>query len=342
MSNKFQVISADEVLDFDIKKNLQLTLEQGQVVDLSGLDIVDLDIQSNTTVAVTLEGGEEITLTLSDLTSSIDDQLGFGLILPPEFYASTFEAEIETLSVSTREPEVSETAPETTKVVQPTLTPVRALIASSVRFFYERLLTSEEAGVVVEEEDVVLIFAAVEPEIDASISLSATATITEADTTIVYTATLDNTANGAVTVSLSNGESITIADGATVGSVSTSIAADEDVQLDESTIDVTIASATGGGFASLTIDPAAATTTITDTIDATTLSLSASSSITEADTAITYTATLTNAANGAVTVSLSNGDNITIADGATSGSVVSSIPADEDVQLGGARSSASV
>ncbi|WP_390242790.1 immunoglobulin-like domain-containing protein, partial [Vibrio sp. R78045] len=49
-----------------------------------------------------------------------------------------------------------------------------------------------------------------------------------------------------------------------------------------------------------------------------TVSLSADASVTEGEN-ITYTATLTNPADGAVTVTLSNGATITIADGATSG-----------------------
>ncbi|MCW1888835.1 hypothetical protein OK016_00105 [Vibrio chagasii] len=51
----------------------------------------------------------------------------------------------------------------------------------------------------------------------------------------------------------------------------------------------------------------------------TTVSLSADASVTEGEN-ITHTATLgTNSVDGAVTVTLSNGATITIADGATSG-----------------------
>ncbi|MEZ9964080.1 immunoglobulin-like domain-containing protein, partial [Vibrio cyclitrophicus] len=94
----------------------------------------------------------------------------------------------------------------------------------------------------------------------------------------------------------------------------------------------TITDATGGNFESLVKDPTAATTTINDDSDVTTVSLSADASVTEGEN-ITYTATLTNPADGAVTVTLSNGATITIADGATSGTTT--VPASDDVYVGG-------
>ncbi|WP_186731611.1 immunoglobulin-like domain-containing protein, partial [Vibrio cyclitrophicus] len=98
-----------------------------------------------------------------------------------------------------------------------------------------------------------------------------------------------------------------------------------------------ITDATGGNFESLVKDPTAATTTINDDSDVTTVSLSADASVTEGEN-ITYTATLTNPADGAVTVTLSNGATITIADGATSGTTT--VPASDDVYVGGDTASA--
>ncbi|MFA0434268.1 immunoglobulin-like domain-containing protein, partial [Vibrio cyclitrophicus] len=86
-------------------------------------------------------------------------------------------------------------------------------------------------------------------------------------------------------------------------------------------------------------DPTAATTTINDDSDVTTVSLSADASVTEGEN-ITYTATLTNPADGAVTVTLSNGATITIADGATSGTTT--VPASDDVYVGGDTASATI
>src|SRR3989338_8483671 len=170
-----------------------------------------------------------------------------------------------------------------------------------------------------------------------TVSLSATPSITEAGTSITYTATLTNAAGtgSPVTVALSNGETITIDGGASSGSVVHAVTADEDVYVDPTTVSATISSATGGNFENLVVDSTAAVTSITDTIDATTVSLSATPSITEAGTSITYTATLTNAAGtgSPVTVALSNGETITIAGGASSGSVVHAVTADEDVYV---------
>ncbi|WP_133154015.1 immunoglobulin-like domain-containing protein, partial [Vibrio splendidus] len=100
-----------------------------------------------------------------------------------------------------------------------------------------------------------------------TVSLSATGSITEAGGTITYTATLTAPAEGAVTVTLDNGESITIADGDTTGTVDVVVAADEDVYVDESTVSAAITGATGGNFEDLDVDSTPATTTITDTLD---------------------------------------------------------------------------
>lgn len=108
-----------------------------------------------------------------------------------------------------------------------------------------------------------------------TVSLAATPSITEAGTSITYTATLTNAAGtgSPVTVTLSNGETITIAGGASSGSVVHAVTADEDVYIDPTTVSATISSATGGNFESLVVNPAAAVTSITDTINATTVTL---------------------------------------------------------------------
>ena len=101
----------------------------------------------------------------------------------------------------------------------------------------------------------------------------------------------------------------------------------DDVYVDAGSVSATIASATGGNFESLAINPAAATTAITDTLDVTTVSLTASASVAEGGS-ILYTASLNNPAGTATTVTLSNGATISIAAGASSGSV--SVPAPSD------------
>ncbi|WP_448648991.1 retention module-containing protein [Pseudomonas corrugata] len=161
---------------------------------------------------------------------------------------------------------------------------------------------------------------------DTGLTLSASETITEGGS-IVYTATLTNAAQTPVTVTLSNGSVINIAAGETTGTVAVNTPAN-DVYNNGSTVSTTITGATGGNFENLVPDTTPAVTTITDSVDTTGLTLSASETITEGSQ-ITYTATLTNAAQTPVTVTLSNGSTITIAAGETTGTVAVNTPAND-------------
>jgi surface adhesion protein len=158
-----------------------------------------------------------------------------------------------------------------------------------------------------------------------TVSLGASASVAEGGS-IVYTASLTSVAQTTVTVTLDNGAVITIAAGASSGSIGVA-APNDDVIADAGSITRNIASASGGDFESLAVDPAAATTAVADTIDSTTVSLTASASVAEGGS-ITYTASLTSAAQSAVTVTLDNGAIITIPAGNSSGTV--SVPAPGD------------
>ncbi len=162
-----------------------------------------------------------------------------------------------------------------------------------------------------------------------TVSLSATASVVEGGS-ITYTAALSFAAQTPVNVTLSNGAVITIAAGATSGTVVVAAPGD-DPYIDASSVSATIATATGGNFESLQINPAAANTSVTDDADPTTVSLSATASVAEGGS-IVYTATLTHAAQTPVTVTLSTGQTITIAAGATTGSVSIAAPT-EDVYI---------
>ncbi|EGR4199849.1 hypothetical protein DDN79_18265, partial [Vibrio cholerae] len=81
----------------------------------------------------------------------------------------------------------------------------------------------------------------------------------------------------------------------------------------------------------LVVDQTPAVTNITDTIDNTTVRLSATGEVSEAGGIIVYTATLTNKAQGEVTVTLDNGKTITIKDGETTGSVEVTVANRDDV-----------
>ena len=162
-----------------------------------------------------------------------------------------------------------------------------------------------------------------------TVALSATASVVEGGD-ITYTATLTNAAQTPVSVTLANGATITIAAGATTGTAIVAAPGD-DPYIDAATVSTTIATATGGNFESLQIDPATAITSVTDDADPTSVSLTATASVAEGGS-IVYTATLTNAAQTPVTVTLSTGETITIAAGATSGSVTIAAPG-EDVYI---------
>ncbi|MFB3306792.1 immunoglobulin-like domain-containing protein, partial [Pseudomonas sp. AMR01] len=144
---------------------------------------------------------------------------------------------------------------------------------------------------------------------------------------ITYTATLTNPAQTAVTVTLSNGQTIVIEAGKSAGTVVFETPTN-DVYNNGSTVNTTITSATGGNFENLATNPAPAVTTITDSIDTTTVTLTADNSVVEGGN-ITYTATLTNPAQTAVTVTLSNGQTIVIEAGKSAGSVVFETPAND-------------
>ncbi|MGB5829891.1 MAG: retention module-containing protein, partial [Pseudomonas mandelii] len=159
-----------------------------------------------------------------------------------------------------------------------------------------------------------------------TVTLTAGASVTEGGQ-ITYTATLTNPAQTPVTITLSNGSTITIDAGKTTGTVDVSTPAN-DVYNNGSTVTTTITGATGGNFENLVPNPAPAVTTITDSPDTTTLTLTAGSTVTEGGQ-ITYTATLNNPAQTPVTVTLSNGSTITIEAGKTTGTVTVKAPADD-------------
>ncbi|WP_414868175.1 immunoglobulin-like domain-containing protein, partial [Pseudomonas sp. IT-194MI4] len=141
------------------------------------------------------------------------------------------------------------------------------------------------------------------------VSLTATANVAEGGT-VTYTATVGAPVTGSpVTVSLANGQTITIDVGKTTGTVTT--AAPNDALTGHAPLTNSITNVSGGNYENLVADKTPVSTTVTDTVDTTNLSLSATDSVAEGGQ-ITYTATLTNAAGTPVTVTLSNGAVITI------------------------------
>nr|WP_312819213.1 immunoglobulin-like domain-containing protein [Pseudomonas sp.] len=135
-----------------------------------------------------------------------------------------------------------------------------------------------------------------------TVSLTATPSVAEGGQ-IVYTATLTSPAQTAVTVTLSNGQTITIGASQSSGSITVAAPAD-DVYIGTSTVSTTITNATGGNFESLVVNPAPAVTAVTDTLNTTTLGITGSATVAEGNNA-TYTLTLSNAPQTDVVVKLS-------------------------------------
>ncbi|MCF5071600.1 LapA family giant adhesin, partial [Pseudomonas syringae] len=142
-----------------------------------------------------------------------------------------------------------------------------------------------------------------------------------------YTATVGAAVTGSpVTVTLANGQTITIAVGQTTGTVSTT--APNDALNGHTPLTNAITDVSGGNYENLVADKTPVSTTVTDVVDTTNLSLSATDSVAEGGSII-YTATLTNPAGTPVTVTLSNGAVITIEAGKTTGIVSVPAPADD-------------
>ncbi|WP_414869628.1 immunoglobulin-like domain-containing protein, partial [Pseudomonas sp. IT-347P] len=159
-----------------------------------------------------------------------------------------------------------------------------------------------------------------------NLSLSATGSVAEGGS-IVYTATLTNAAGSPVTVTLSNGAVITIEAGKTAGTVTVPAPAD-DVYKDAGKVQATISTATGGNFENLVPSTVPAVTEVTDTIDTSTVKLTADTSVAEGGT-VTYTATVGAPVTGSpFVVTLANGQSITIGVGQTTGTVTFTAPND--------------
>ncbi|MDD1011622.1 LapA family giant adhesin, partial [Pseudomonas shahriarae] len=159
-----------------------------------------------------------------------------------------------------------------------------------------------------------------------TVKLTATGTAAEGGN-VVYTATVGApVTDSPVVVTLANGQTITIGVGQTTGTAT--FVAPNDVLTGHAPITNSITNVTGGNYENLVADKTPVSTTVTDTVDTTNLSLTATGSVAEGGQ-ITYTATLTNAAGSPVTVTLSNGSVITIDAGKTTGTVTVPAPADD-------------
>ncbi|MEB0009596.1 retention module-containing protein, partial [Pseudomonas sp. RTB2] len=162
----------------------------------------------------------------------------------------------------------------------------------------------------------------------STLTVTATPTLTEAGGTLVYTATVTQAPLTDLTITLSNGQTIVIAGGQTTGSSSLQIQDHNTPYIDPSQISTTVTGTTGGGGLVLTIDPTPAVTQITDTIDKTAVTLTASDTVAEGGS-INYTVSVANAPKTDLVLTLSNGDQVTIKANATSATFTVAAPADD-------------
>ncbi|MFV3406870.1 retention module-containing protein, partial [Pseudomonas sp. NY15463] len=126
-----------------------------------------------------------------------------------------------------------------------------------------------------------------------SVTLSATPSITEAGGVIVYTATVGRAPTSDLVVTLSNGSVIVISAGQTTGTVNVDIAPNDTPYIDGSQLSASITGTTGGNGLIVTIDPTPAVTVINDTIDTTTVTVTAVPA-NEGDANVTFNFQLSN------------------------------------------------
>jgi hypothetical protein len=190
---------------------------------------------------------------------------------------------------------------------------------------YESLNTASTVDVVVRDT--------IDPTDATTLTLN-DVTVSESDGgTATITASLDNAPDTELVVTLSNGATITFAAGATSAtSTAFAINNDEDVYVDGSSVELSVSSTSGGNFENL-VTTDTSTVTVNDTIDATTVSLASSEVNEGAD--ITITASVDNAPQTDLVVTLSNGETLTIVAGATSGSVTFTNPNADDAYVDG-------
>ncbi len=158
-----------------------------------------------------------------------------------------------------------------------------------------------------------------------AVTLTAPAEVNEGGQ-ITYTATVNNAPETDLVLTLSNGASITIAAGQTEGTVTVDAPTD-DVYQDGEILTVGITDAQGGNYEDLNLGNSV-DTQVNDTIDTTTVTLTAPAEVNEGGQ-ITYTATVNNAPETDLVLTLSNGASITIAAGQTSGTVTVDAPSDD-------------
>jgi hypothetical protein len=165
--------------------------------------------------------------------------------------------------------------------------------------------------------------------IDPTVVTLSDPTVSEGNA-ITITATVTNAPQTDLVLTLSNGATITIVAGQTTGAVTFANPNGEDVYVDPQTLVYSITGTTGGNYEALDTSDVS-TVSVVDTIDSTVVTLS-DPTVSEGN-AITITATVTNAPQTDLILTLSNGATITIVAGQTTGAVTFANPNGEDVYV---------
>ena len=164
---------------------------------------------------------------------------------------------------------------------------------------------------------------------DATVDLTASTVTEGAGASYVFTATLSDASQGVTTIHTDQGD-ISIADGATTGTLTIASGNGEDVYTDASSLTAHITGVSGGNFESLSVGSGTATAQVTDTVTPATVDLTASTVNEGSGASYVFTATLSNASEGVTTIHTDQGD-ISIADGATTGTLTIASGNGEDV-----------
>ena len=128
----------------------------------------------------------------------------------------------------------------------------------------------------------------------ATVDLTASTVNEGSGANYVFTATLSNASEGVTTIHTDQGD-ITIADGATTGTLTIASGNGEDVYNDASSLTAHITGISGGNFESLTVGSGTATANVLDTVTPATVDLTASTVNEGSGANYVFTATLSNA-----------------------------------------------
>ncbi|RII74165.1 immunoglobulin-like domain-containing protein, partial [Pseudomonas monteilii] len=288
-------------------ENLQL----GNPASVKVTDTIDEVVAKLTATPSVTEGGE-ITYTIT-----LTNKDGLPINNHAELYFKLTDGTTVVVAANSTTGSATVIAPDDIYVgAKPVVNAIEAVSGADEWKFEQLKLDKTEVTTIVTDNPAT-------PDV-TTLSLTATDTVAEGGK-ITYTATLTNKAGTDLVIKLSNGETITIAAGSKEASITVDAPSD-DVYIDAEDLSVKVEDTTGGDFEKLEVSSTAAVTKVTDTIDTTTVTLTATQSVVEGGV-VTYTASVNHKVTGTdLVVKLANGQTITIPVGESSASVPFTAP----------------